>query len=101
MKGITVMELKAMLLGAEPLQLIDVREPDEHNGFNIGGMLIPLAEIGRQSASVATDRPVVLYCRKGIRSQFAIQKLEEKFPFTNLYNLIGGMEAWKKMEEEG
>ena len=101
MKGITVRELKTRMQRGEPLQLIDVREPDEHAAFNIGGELIPLGEIGRQVQAVAADCPVVLYCRKGIRSQFAIQKLEDKFPFSNLYNLIGGMEAWKKMEEEG
>lgn len=101
MKGITVKELKARLQAGENIQLIDVREPDEHDAYNIGGVLIPLGEIGRQIQAVAVDRSAVLYCRKGIRSQFAIQKLEEKFPFTNLYNLIGGMEAWKKMEEEG
>jgi len=91
MKGITVKELKARLQAGENIQLIDVREPDEHDAYNIGGVLIPLGEIGRQIQAVAADRSVVLYCRKGIRSQFAIQKLEEKFPFTNLYNLIGGM----------
>lgn len=97
MKSITVQELRVWQQENRNFQLVDVREPDEHAGFNIGGELIPLGEIGRQASAIATDRPVVLYCRKGIRSQFAIQKLEEKFPFTNLHNLVGGMEAWKIM----
>ena len=101
MKGITAKELKAILQRGEYIQLIDVREPDEHAEFNIGGILIPLNEIGWQIEKVATDRPVILYCRKGIRSQFAIQKLEEKFPFNNLYNLIGGMEEWKRETGNG
>ena len=100
MKSITVQELRLWQQQNRNFQLVDVREPDEHAAFNIGGDLIPLAEIGRQASSIATDRPVVLYCRKGIRSQFAIQKLEDKFPFTTLYNLIGGMEAWKTMTEQ-
>ena len=29
----------------EDFQLIDVREPDEHDEFNIGGTLIPLGDI--------------------------------------------------------
>lgn len=81
---------------AEDLQLIDVREPDEHAAFNISGELIPLNEIAQQVEKIATNKPVIIYCRKGIRSQIAIQRLQEKFPFTNLINLIGGTEAWKK-----
>ena len=81
-------------------QLIDVREADEHSEFNIGGTLLPLGQIIRKLYSIAKDKPVIFYCSKGIRSQFAIQKLQEKFPFNNLVNLIGGTEAWKREMEE-
>lgn len=96
MKSITATELKEKISGTEEFQLVDVREPDEHAEFNIGGELIPLNEVAHQIEKIATDKPVIVYCRKGIRSQIAIQRLQEKFPFTNLYNLIGGTEAWKK-----
>jgi rhodanese-related sulfurtransferase len=96
MNSITVSELKQKIDSKEDIQLIDVREPYEHSGFNIGGKLIPLGEIVQHIDKIATDKPVILYCRKGIRSQVAIQRLQEKFPFTNLINLIGGTEAWKK-----
>ena len=96
MKSITVSAFKEKIENKEDFQLIDVREPDEHNEFNIGGELIPLNEIVQQVEKIATDKPVIIYCRKGIRSQIAIQRLQEKFPFTNLINLIGGTEAWKK-----
>ena len=46
---------------------------------------------------IKKDIPVVIYCRKGVRSMIAIQKLEQKYPFDNLLNLTGGMEEWKKM----
>lgn len=78
------------------IQLIDVREPEEHAGFNIGGNLIPLGEIVHQISKIATDKPVVIYCHHGIRSQIAIQRLMEKYPFDNLINLIGGTAAWEK-----
>ncbi len=96
MHSITVKELKQKIDDAEEHQLIDVREDFEHEEFNIGGTLIPLHEIAQQVDKIYTDKPVIVYCRKGIRSQIAIQRLQEKFPFTNLYNLIGGTEAWKK-----
>ena len=99
MKSITVSAFKEKIENKEDFQLIDVREPDEHSEFNIGGELIPLNEIVQQVEKIATDKPVIIYCRKGIRSQIAIQRLQEKFPFTDLINLIGGTEAWKKQFE--
>jgi len=96
MRSITAIELKEKMDKAEDLQLVDVREPSEHAAFNISGELIPLNEIVKQFKRIATDKPVVIYCRKGIRSQLAIQRLEQKFPFKNLFNLSGGTEAWKK-----
>jgi rhodanese-related sulfurtransferase len=96
MKSITSKELQQLLVAKKDIQLVDVREPDEHEEFNIGGELIPLGEIGLHLDRIEKNKPVIIYCRKGIRSQFAIQKLQDKFPFDNLFNLIGGTEAWKK-----
>jgi rhodanese-related sulfurtransferase len=96
MKTKSAILLKEKIENAEDFQLIDVRESYEHAEFNIGGQLIPLNEIIQQVNKISTDKPVILYCRKGIRSQVAIQRLQQKFPFTNLFNLIGGTEAWKK-----
>ena len=99
MQSITPAGLKHKLDNAEDFQLIDVREDFEHEDFNIGGELIPLHEIVQRFEKIKKDKPVILYCRKGIRSQIAIQKLQEKYPFTNLINLIGGTDAWKKQFE--
>ena len=96
MNSITVQQLKHKIEGGDNFQLIDVREPEEHEAFNIGGELIPLSSISHQLEKISNDKPVIIYCRKGIRSQIAIQRLQEKYPFTNLVNLIGGTEAWKK-----
>jgi rhodanese-related sulfurtransferase len=96
MQSLTAIALQQKIDNKDNFQLIDVREPYEHEEFNIGGTLIPLGEITQQYEKIATDKPVIIYCRKGIRSQIAIQRLQEKFPFTNLINLIGGTEAYKK-----
>ena len=45
---------------------------------------------------IPIDKPVIFYCEKGIRSIIIIQRLEDKYGFTNLVNLTGGMQAWKK-----
>jgi len=96
MQSITSAALKEKIDSGEDIQLIDVRESFEHNEFNIGGTLIPLGNIIRQIDKIDKEKPVVIYCHKGIRSQLAIQRLQEKFPFSNLINLIGGTEAWRR-----
>ncbi len=101
MKSITVNGLAALMESNEAFQLVDVREGSEHKVFNIGGTLIPLGDIIKNMEAIDKQLPVIFYCRMGIRSQIAIQRLQEKMPFNNLFNLTGGMEAWKKEFGDG
>lgn len=94
MQQITVSQLRQKLRENNELFLLDVREPFEHEDFNIGGKLIPMDEIMSKAAEIPTDQPVIVYCRKGLRSQIVIQRLEDKFGFSNLVNLEGGLEKW-------
>ena len=96
MKVITAIELCNLINTNPDIQLIDVREQDEHEAFNIGGELIPLSTITQQINKINREIPVIFYCRKGVRSYIAIQRLQQKYPFENLVNLEGGMEEWKK-----
>ncbi len=93
MKHLTYPELQKLQNADRPLQLIDVREPDEHAAYNIGGELIPLAFLLRNPEKIAHDRPVVLYCKRGIRSQLAIQRLAGRLPEADFYNLRDGIYA--------
>jgi rhodanese-related sulfurtransferase len=96
MQQISPAELQQKLSGKEAIFLIDVRELHEHEAYNIGGVLMPLPDIMNHAVDIPKDKTVVMYCKMGIRSQIAIQRLQDKFGFTNLINLKGGMEAWKK-----
>ena len=76
--------------------LIDVRERWERDAFHIGGIHIPLSEwyLHRERwAGLSGD--IVLYCEKGIRSAIAGQRLEAE-GIGPVYNLTGGMAAWKQ-----
>lgn len=95
MQQITVDQLKETLDKKADLFLLDVREPYEHEVFDIGGTLIPLGEIMTKATEIPTNKPVVVYCHRGIRSQIAIQRLEERYGFSNLINLQGGLEKWE------
>ena len=92
MQHITLEILKEWKVVGREFVLIDVREPEEHEAYNIGGRLIPLGEITQRIAQIPTNLPVVIYCKRGIRSQIAIQKLQRKSTqLDNLYNLRDGI----------
>ena len=96
MNQITPAVLRQWLDEDKKLLLIDVREPWEHQAYNIGGTLVPIGQIMRATTLLSKDVPIVVYCEKGIRSVIAIQRLEEA-GFKNLHNLAGGMKAWRGM----
>jgi rhodanese-related sulfurtransferase len=86
----------AVKIAENSVHLLDVREPFEHATENLGGLLIPLGELGKRWAEIPLDKPIVVYCKKGIRSIIAIQKLQDRLPQVTWLNLAGGIEAWKK-----
>jgi len=95
MKEITVQELKNMLESGADFQLIDVREPFEHEVSNLGGRNIPLSAVAVEADSISKGKLVVVHCRSGKRSAQAITLLEQQ-GFDNLSNLKGGILAWKE-----
>jgi len=99
-KQMSAEKLHVLLQKNTDIQLIDVREPNEHKVFNLGGELIPLNEIIKTKDRIATDKTVVLYCQTGQRSQRAISKLADEINCEKIYNLEGGVEAWLKYEQE-
>ncbi|PCJ82893.1 MAG: molybdenum cofactor biosynthesis protein MoeB [Flavobacteriales bacterium] len=93
-KEITVQELHTFQSNGSDFQLIDVREPYEHEICNLNGELIPLGEIEDSADKIASDKKVIIHCRSGKRSADAIKILESKYQFKNLYNLKGGILAY-------
>lgn len=93
-KEIEVSDLQQLRESGIPHQLIDVREPYEYAIAHIDGELAPLKSVGDFASRISRDKKVIVHCRSGVRSEKAIQELEEKFGFENLYNLKGGILAW-------
>ncbi len=82
----------------EKINLIDVRQPEEHAEFNIGGILLPLGNIMSmqiEDIEELRDEEVICYCRSGQRSMQAAMMLET-MGFTNVKNLVGGMLGWER-----
>ncbi len=94
MLQITPRQLKDWKEKKKDFVLIDIREGWEREAYNIGGEHIPMGDIMARLGDIPKDKDVVIYCEKGVRSVISIQRLESH-GFHNLYNLNGGVCAWK------
>lgn len=91
MKQISSLELKNLIDSKAEFQLVDVREDYEFEEANLNGELIPMGDVIDNVEKISRDKQVVIHCRSGKRSANVITTLENKFSFTNLYNLEGGI----------
>lgn len=81
------------LLARRAIQLIDVREPHEHEAGRIAaGHLIELGRLQSEAGSIERDLPVVFYCRSGGRSAMATEAFARAG--YDAHNMSGGLLAW-------
>ena len=95
-RQITVQELAALLAADEPIQLLDVRQPWEHELAALpNSQLIPLDQLSRRAGEVhpPENAVVVVYCHHGIRSLFGAAILQ-RLGIDNVASLAGGIDAW-------
>ena len=90
MKSISLQEVQQKIKSGESIVLLDVREQWERDADNIGGLHIPMGELMERMDEIPKDVPVVIYCKKGIRSMIAIQRLEAR-GYQNVLNLSSGI----------
>lgn len=99
MQDISATELKARLDAGEKLHILDVREADEFDENNIGGLLIPLGQVMNLEIDEIEDwkdEEVIVHCRSGRRSVQACLMLET-IGFSKVVNLKGGLKAWMEL----
>ncbi len=82
----------ADLRGQDDVVVLDVREPSEYETVNLGGTLLPLAELPDRIDEVPTDRRVVVHCRAGWRGGKAVTLLREQG--IEAWNVNGALVAW-------
>ena len=90
---IRVEELKQRLDAGEDLFLLDVRDEAEYEISNIGGQLIPLAELSKRIHELDIHKKIVTVCKMGPRGVKAAEVLQ-KAGFTEVWNMTGGIHAW-------
>jgi sulfur-carrier protein adenylyltransferase/sulfurtransferase len=90
---ITPAELDEKRRRGEPLQLVDVRNPWEHQIAAIeGDTLIPMHTLAARIQDLDRGKPVVVYCHHGSRSFLATHALRQAG--FEAYSLQGGIDRW-------
>ena len=98
---ISVNELAHLIKNKKCVNLVDVRNPDEVEEFNIeGSQFIPLAELEERISEIDQTSPIFLICKSGNRSAKAAEILKTK-GMTEITNVIGGMDDWKNKIDVG
>jgi molybdopterin/thiamine biosynthesis adenylyltransferase/rhodanese-related sulfurtransferase len=91
---ITATELKEMFDRSQDFLLVDVREPAEYAIVNIpGAVLIPKGDLPNRLSELPQTKPIVLYCKTGIRSAEALAVLKSA-GFGDAKHVQGGVLAW-------
>lgn len=95
---ITVAELKERLEDNDAPMLVDVREAFEREIADlpaVGQRHIPLGEFVDRMGEIDRESDVVVYCRTGARSHWAVGLLIGH-GYTRALNLQGGVMAWRE-----
>lgn len=98
MKEITVEELKSLLDQNDNIKLLDVREEDEHEGYNISSFCMPLSKIRNMEIDPIEhlrEHELILVCNSGVRSMEA-SLLLDTFGFKAVCFVKGGLKEWQE-----
>jgi len=94
---ITAAELKARLDRGDVPRMVDVREHFERRIADLpehGQLRIPAGEVLQRMGEMEGPGEVVIYCRSGSRSEWAVKLLRER-GIAGAVNLKGGVLAWR------
>ena len=81
--------------------ILDVRQPNEYEQEHLpGARLIPLPDLADSLKQLDPEKPLIIYCAKGGRSQVACKLLSGQ-GFKLVYNLAGGISAWNGLTAAG
>lgn len=90
---ITVQELEALKKAKADILILDVRNQDEYEICNLGGLLIPWVELPARLSELNKEQHIVVHCHAGGRSRKATEYLLSQ-GFKRVQNLRGGITAW-------
>jgi rhodanese-related sulfurtransferase len=93
-----VSAMQAVQMMNQGALVLDVRSKDTYEAGHIGeARNISAADLDTQADSLKKwrDRNVIIYCDSGVSAAGAARKLA-KLGFAKVFNLAGGLDAWRK-----
>jgi rhodanese-related sulfurtransferase len=94
-RSLSPQEAKSLIETRKDLVLVDVRSPQElYEGSIPGSQLIPFGELAQGRMTLPTGKPLLLICAVGGRS-YAVGQYFSGKGYGEIYNLAGGISAWK------
>ncbi|GAC1428988.1 MAG: MBL fold metallo-hydrolase [Acidobacteriaceae bacterium] len=91
-------ELSHRLSEGSDIQLLDVRRPAERKSAQIASSLpAELAHLSENVGNLDKGKPTAVICQSGYRSS-AASSLLAKMGFTQVFNVVGGMNAWTALQ---
>lgn len=82
-------------------QLLDVRQPGEYEEQHLpGAVLVPLNELTAGGGNLDPEKPTIVYCRSGGRSQAASQYLAGQ-GFKEVYDIGSNIASWLGIQVSG
>jgi rhodanese-related sulfurtransferase len=101
MSEITPQELKQRLDAGSGPVLVDVRQDWETKLCRLPNAVhIPIEEIELRVEELDSNDEIVVYCHQGVRSA-AVAEFLRGLGFTNVRNLMGGLDYWARAVDPG
>ena len=91
---ITKLDIGSILDIPKSYEIIDVRETDEYEDFNLGFTNSPCSEFNVDCLTLPKNTKILICCSKGIRSLLICQKLLEA-GYTQVATLVDGVEKFR------
>jgi phage shock protein E len=98
-KLVTPDEAEKLIKETAGLIVIDVRSPEEFDHQHIKGAVnvnVRSDEFETEIAKLDQSKPILVHCQTGNRSTEAVEILQTKTKFPQIYHMGQGLSGWKK-----
>lgn len=79
------------LLEQDSSIIIDIREKEEFQDFNIGGFNMPAHTLGDHIEYLSNFKILIIVCSNGMRSHIMARVIQKKIPSAKVYHLTEGI----------
>jgi rhodanese-related sulfurtransferase len=86
--------LKKKLEENSELQIVDIREPFEHEEGFISDLNIPIAQMMERIKELDLKQEIIIYCNSGKKSEALKFMISKTYSINTIDHLEGGYQSW-------